>query len=61
MNMFLQDHKSLSFTRIGIFSLELMPAYSVVLYSACLLLDMAARPNATAATENYLPTDFAPP
>ena len=26
--MFLQDHKSLIFTRIGIFSLELMPAYS---------------------------------
>ena len=28
MNMFLQDHKSLIFTRIGIFSSELMPAYS---------------------------------
>ena len=26
--MFLQDHKSLIFTRIGIFSSELMPAYS---------------------------------
>ena len=28
--MFLQDHKSLIFTRIGIFSSELMPAYSAV-------------------------------
>ena len=30
MNMFLQDHKSLIFTRIGIFSSELMPAYSAL-------------------------------
>ena len=28
--MFLQDHKSLIFTRIGIFSSELMPAYSAM-------------------------------
>ena len=32
MNMFLQDHKSLMFTRIGIFSSDLMPAYSAMLY-----------------------------
>ena len=61
--MFLQDHKSLIFTRIGIFSSELMPAYSASVTSyPSALYDFSQIDSSTKGTDTFCKTsDVNPP